>query len=141
MKKYEDGRIGFNSSAEHRMVERARHHLKNSGIEDIKTVYHDYFTWIVEGILNHNKIRIYILMRKIISNKVAMNRGYYELERIQNNNPLLILSDRRHKYPVKFIFSNNINSREYKDGMTPFVLISEEEFKDISELKKELETY
>ncbi len=141
MIKYEDGIIGFNSSAEHRMVERARHHLKNSGIEDIKTIYHDYFTWIMEGIFNHNKIRIYILMRKIVSDKVAMNRGYYEIERAQNNNPLLILSDRRHNYPVKFIFFNNIDYREYKDGMTSFVLIPEEEFKDVLELKKELETY
>lgn len=139
MKKCEDGRIGFNSTLEHRTVERARYHLKKSGIEYIETIYHDKFTWIMNGIYENKKLRIYILIREIDSDKVAMNRAYYELERSLYDNPLLVLSDRRHMYIVKFLFFNDINSREYSLGKTPIVLLPERDFKDMSRLKTDLD--
>lgn len=148
MHKDKHGNIGFNSKLEHRLVERVRYHLKKAGIFDLKTSYHDNFVWIMTG--NYAKIdecdyeyyepiRIHILMRSIISDKVAMNLDSYNSDRLSGVNSLLILVDRRYLYPVKFMFFNNINEREYKDFPTPHVLILEKEFENINSLKDILE--
>lgn len=148
MHKDKHGNVGFNSKLEHRLVERARYHLKKLEIFDLKTIYHDNFVWIMAG--NYAKIdeddyeyyepiKIHILMRSIISDKVAMNHDSYNSDRLSGVNSLLILVDRRYLYPVKFMFFNNINEREYKDFPTPHVLIPERDFEDISSLRDILE--
>src|SRR4030065_2045715 len=110
MIKFEDGRIGFNSTLEHRLVERARHQLKKAGIKNIKTQYHDPFVYIMKGEYNSKTIKIRILMRTVETNNVAMNMNSYNCDLYLGINSLLVFVDRRHLYPVKFMWFNNINS-------------------------------
>lgn len=130
MKKLENGKITFNSTIEHRLVERVRHQLKKAGMKDIKTIHHDEFTWIMSGrIYNDEILKVYVLMRTIETDYVSMNRTFYDLERVRNDNPLLVLADRRHIYPVKYMWFDKINQRIYTSGSTPLVLFPEVDFK------------
>lgn len=138
------------------MLEKVRHHLKNAGIENLRTIGHDYYNWIMkgtywlwhqsplrnwglsiveDGVFTIEPIRIYILMRKTDSDKVAMNRGYYEIEMENRTNPLLVLSDVRKEHTPKFAFLNYLENKEYKNAMTPIVLFPEEDFSNMKELK------
>lgn len=134
MKKFDDGRIGFNSTLEHRVVERIRMKLKKLGIINIKTLDHDKFSYIMEGVSPkfNEKFKIFILIRTIVSDKVSMNLTRYECEKVAGDNPLLILADRRHLYPIKFSFLDDIRSVEYVVSSTPLVLFREDNFEEIS---------
>src|SRR3989304_3143967 len=135
MKKDEYGHIAFNSTIEHRIVERIRKQLKNSSIENITTQYHDNFVYIMMGYYKNECIKIHILIRNVESDNVAMNRDSFISDRKYNVNSLLVLGDRRHLYPTKFLFFNNINEIVYKNYPAPHILIPEREFEDIECLK------
>jgi len=130
MIKFNDNKIGFNSTLEHRLVEKVRLRLKKEGYTNIKTISHDEFNWIMEGYKNQEKIKIYILMRTVGTSNASMNRESYEKEILIGGNPLLILTDREHMYPLKFLLFKNINNRSYRNASTPFVLFPEVDFKE-----------
>lgn len=130
MKKFNDGRIGFNSTFEHRLIERLRSALKAKKYV-VKTLFNNkqntvIFSATKDGI---RKI-IYGQLRTIETNYVSMNRKFYDKENIeQNPNVFIVLVDRRHLYPMKYKQFITIRNVGFIPGNEPFALIPEEDFK------------
>jgi hypothetical protein len=130
MKKFEDGRIGFNSTLEHRLVERLRGKLKSKGYV-VEIVFNNHKnTVIFEATKDENKKTIYGQFRTIETDNVSMNRKFYDIENLKRDpNTFVVLIDRRHLYPMKFTQFINIKNVICNDSAEPHVLFQESEFR------------